>query len=157
MAGYDGFSKSNNALDAEAQGLLPASILAKQMRLPVAVIIEAGASEWHHTSSWFNRTDYYSRADVEEFLATDEGQEALASARRPRQVVRHENCRVAWLEWVGTTRRSRRPVEHRVDGCVVVEKGLSATVTLPDGQTFRKLQKTHGFWYHTLKHTAEAV
>jgi len=60
MAGYYGYSKSNNAVDAEKSKRFPASVLARKLRVTTAAIKSLlDPCEWHHTSGWFNETDYY--------------------------------------------------------------------------------------------------
>jgi hypothetical protein len=67
MAGYFGYSKSNNALAAEAEGRFPLShAIAKVAQAAGCTRAQAresllaiGPAEWHHTSKKFNRTDYY--------------------------------------------------------------------------------------------------
>ncbi len=67
MAGYLGYSKSNNALAAEAEGRFPLThAIAKVAHAAGCTRAQAresllaiGPSEWHHTSKKFNRTDYY--------------------------------------------------------------------------------------------------
>jgi len=67
MAGYDGYSKSNNAVDAEENGRFP---ITKAKRIVSAktgitqktarkVLKSLGTSEYHHTSKYYNTTDYY--------------------------------------------------------------------------------------------------
>lgn len=67
MAGYAGYSKSNNAVAAESEGKLPlthaikavaaqAGITQKKAR---EILTEIGRCEWHHTSKKYNETDYY--------------------------------------------------------------------------------------------------
>jgi len=71
MAGYQDFSKSNNAVEAEAQGLKPLRLMtlndlrqagwaeSKAFAIWLAKEDFWSASEWHHTSKMYNRTDYY--------------------------------------------------------------------------------------------------
>lgn len=60
MAGYAGYSKSNNALQAEANGLLPLSKITGAPKWSIKIAANLiGAEEWHHTSKMYNRTDYY--------------------------------------------------------------------------------------------------
>ncbi len=61
MAGYNGFSMSNNAVDAYARGLLPASKAAREFGFKSTAAVRACVhpSEWHHTSKEFNATDFY--------------------------------------------------------------------------------------------------
>ena len=81
MAGYDGFSMSNNARRAYEGGELPASKAAQEFRRQgfkgcTSADVRAGLirSSWHHTSKQFNSTDFYS-TQLEEGEA-----EALAAA-----------------------------------------------------------------------------
>lgn len=66
---YVGYSKSVNAVQAEANGLYPASVIARKIgggatAAGVRAIMEP--QEWHHTSCRYNRTDYYSLFDAQE-------------------------------------------------------------------------------------------
>jgi len=67
MAGYNEFSKSNNACEAEADGLYPltkaikiisekAHCTKKKARETLGTI---GSSEWHHYSKFYNRVEVY--------------------------------------------------------------------------------------------------
>ena len=70
MTGYNGYSKSNNAVAAEAEGRFPLSravpIVAKAAAVTAKVAREAllaiGSHEWHHSSKKFNRVGYYDTA-----------------------------------------------------------------------------------------------
>lgn len=76
MSGYDGWSKSNNALIAESEGKFPMSkakkIVAKKFGVTQKIAKEAlekvGHCEWHHTSKNYNITYYYDTIDEEEEL-----------------------------------------------------------------------------------------
>ena len=81
MAGYDwSKGKSNNAVWAEEEGMRTKSkITAKWLREGginetlgfVKFLIKANrirATEWHHTSKYFNETSYYSTEDIAEQL-----------------------------------------------------------------------------------------
>lgn len=60
MAGYYGYSKSNNALAAEENGMLPLSRISGAPRWAIKLAGELqGADEWHHTSKMYNKTYYY--------------------------------------------------------------------------------------------------
>ena len=70
MAGYNGYSMSNNAVAAYDDGLAPASKWVEFLKnfSPVFkgivardIIAGADADEWHHTSKQYNRTNFYSR------------------------------------------------------------------------------------------------
>jgi len=60
MAGYDGYSKSNNAVAAEEEGLLPLSRINGAPRWAIRMAGKLiGSEEWHHTSKSYNRTEFY--------------------------------------------------------------------------------------------------
>ena len=66
MAGYDGYSMSNNARSAYDAGELPASKAATEFRRQgfkscTTADVRSGLirSSWHHTSKKFNATDFY--------------------------------------------------------------------------------------------------
>jgi hypothetical protein len=81
MAGYAGYSMSNNAVDAHDAGRVPASavtaatltaaglpLTVAQFRRGVAAgVIRSG--EWHHTSKHFNPTAFFDLADLAAELA----------------------------------------------------------------------------------------
>ena len=60
MAGYCGYSKSNNAIDAEQEDKFNATQLAEKLGCSSAAIKQfLTPHEWHHTSCRYNETDYY--------------------------------------------------------------------------------------------------
>lgn len=70
MAGYHNFSKSNNAICAEKQGKYPASKAAKIYGFKSIAALKSliKPSEWHHTSKFYNHTDYYDiEGEIENF------------------------------------------------------------------------------------------
>ena len=84
MAGYKGYSMSNNAVDAYENGEMPLSKWRKAdiikainqyiedvevnfdmdllLKLPLRILKNEllSQSSWHHTSSMYNKTDFYS-------------------------------------------------------------------------------------------------
>ncbi|QJC21992.1 hypothetical protein [Arcanobacterium buesumense] len=80
MAGYNGYSKSNNAIAAEEAGLVTLSKITKTWLTEngieesvkfVKYLIKLGiivADEWHHTSKFYNQTNYYSAETIREEL-----------------------------------------------------------------------------------------
>ena len=67
MAGYDDYSKSNNALDAEARGKYPITKAVRlvseatgcKIRESRSALETIGHCEYHHTSKEYNITHYY--------------------------------------------------------------------------------------------------
>lgn len=160
MAGYCGYSRSNNAVHAESEGRFPASIGDKLLRLRSGAIKAVMTSaEWHHSSKAFNCVDYYDIAlllaiDGEDDLAGHdaeeiaEGRDLLSRLRawRPaeKQSARHADCIVEWIEWSGSLRRPCA-ARKRAQGCEVVIRGQTATITFTDGTTLTKRLGTRGF------------
>lgn len=66
MAGYNGYSMSNNAVAAYDSGLVPFSKLPAQIKkIGVANLKQfIKPSEWHHTSARYNCTYFYNPAEV---------------------------------------------------------------------------------------------
>lgn len=88
-SGYDGYSKSNRAIEAENRGLRNKSQMNKEFAEEVNEILQELqpgkkvtlkaikdnltdmiADEWHHTSMYGNKTNYYSAETVAEYFAT---------------------------------------------------------------------------------------
>ena len=155
MAGYNyAAGMSNNAVAAYDDGLLPAS---KIKGIPAA-LIEAHCryAEWHHSSKAYNRTKFYDPAYVrarfgleasEEHQADADAVAALSAAKTAKKADSSQvltGCSVEWLEWSGSLSRPRCE-EMKAEGCTVVVKGQTATITLADGSSFIKRLSTRGF------------
>lgn len=156
MAGYN-FSqgKSNNAVDAEESGRYTATECARLLSGAIKGISSAAikelccTKEWHHTSKWYNKTKYYDLEEVEEFFLSKEGAEQLKDfIENHNSIAEYRNCTVEWLEWSGTR---KKPVceERREEGCTVVLKKSTATITLPNGDVITKRIGTKGFYFYT--------
>lgn len=162
-AGYSGYSKSNNAVDAERSGKFPSTEAARRTGLPAKFIQEianwSSHGEWHHSSKYFNQVPYY---DTNELIAWKEGDADLVSEHGPfeqaftawknaaniakeKPAVIYFPARVKWIEWAGT-RNYPRPVEHDEEGATVVDAGGKfVTVKLAAGSQFKKGKETNGF------------
>lgn len=134
MAGYFGFSMSNNAIAAYWNGEKPLSKwtkkeimeaitkavnareielkadLSKLKRLPVKTLREVCLyrSSWHHTSSYFNETNFYS-LDVEkiEGLTNEKIEEILAIKSEEEEPPREETWKCSFLEWSGSRKHPK--------------------------------------------------
>lgn len=142
MAGYNGFSMSNNAVAAYEDGEKPLSkwtktdifdainkqevelkcSIEKLKKLPVKVLKEVCLtySSWHHTSNHYNKTDFYS-LDVDriENLADDKIEELLLdykTGKKAESKSSEERWECAFLEWSGTR---KHPVATEV-----IEEGI---------------------------------
>lgn len=140
MAGYDGFAMSNNARAAYADGEKPlskwtkAEILAQLSpeaaeRLKPLTVAELRDSvlvwtSWHHTSSKYNRTDFYSVDSEKADELTAEQVAEIIGRRKQREKKSAEQpkdrrARVRFTVWVGNYRNYRRP------------KDIEEVVTIP--------------------------
>lgn len=148
MSGYSGFSKSNNAVAAEADGRFPASVVARRLKVPTEYVRERiGTREWHHSSKFYNVVKYYDLEECAEWLESDEGRADFAdwkAAQKTRQASTRTGCRVEWLEWVGT-RNHPRAINRSADGCTVTDDGGAFyKITMPDGSAMRKKKDCKG-------------
>lgn len=141
MAGYSGFSMSNNAVEAYENGEKPISKWSKKdilnsidnaiengelvlncskdklRKVPVALLKELclTCSSWHHTSNYYNRTDFYA-VDLQKVeLLTDESIEDRMKSKDAVEIT-EEIWKCAFLEWSGT-RKHPKATE-------VVEEGI---------------------------------
>lgn len=122
MAGYHNYSMSNNAVIAYQNGekplskwtkaeildRLPDSLKASAKRLTVSEAkgLFLRHSSWHHTSSMFNRTDFYTLRDAEEVTAADI--EEVIARRKPKpEKPQAVKALVRYGEWVGTRKRPK--------------------------------------------------
>ena len=142
MAGYNGFSMSNNAVVAYEDGEKPLSkwtktdifdaineqevelkcSIEKLKKLPVKVLKEICLtySSWHHTSNHYNKTNFYS-LDVDriENLTDDKIEELLSNYKADKKIeskLSEEKWKCAFLEWSGSR---KHPVATEV-----IEEGI---------------------------------
>ena len=72
MAGYAGYSKSNNAIEAESEGRMPMSracaVVASATGLKradaKALLVRLHDGEYHHTSKFYNRVKFYDTVEA---------------------------------------------------------------------------------------------
>jgi hypothetical protein len=94
MAGYDGYSKSNNALKAEREGKMNKTSFLKWARKYFrgikAVDLDAVISpcEWHHTSCKYNCTNYYDPMELAELETRQELRRVIAERKELEKAVR---------------------------------------------------------------------
>lgn len=144
MAGYNGFSMSNNAVAAYEDGEKPLSkwtkadifeiiededreinlkcSISKLRKLPVKILKDVCLtySSWHHTSSHYNKTDFYS-LDVKavENLTDERIDELIAECKADKDTEDNpseEKWECAFLEWSGSR---KHPVATEV-----IEEGI---------------------------------
>lgn len=135
MAGYNGYSMSNNAVEAYRGGEKPLSKWTKKeiieaienainkegltlncdfeklKKAPIGALKESClyCSSWHHTSSRYNKTDFYSLdADGIEEL-TDKDIDDLISKfqSKKKSEPSDDKWKCAFLEWTGTRKHPK--------------------------------------------------
>ncbi|MFW7524385.1 hypothetical protein ACODM8_09595 [Vibrio ostreicida] len=155
--GYDGYSKSNNAIAAEEENKFTLTEISKRTKLHTKTIKKHfDPCEWHHTSSYYNKTDYYDLDEIMEEL-TDEirlEDKALKADLKSKVATVHKGCTAKWLEWSGT-RKSPKARECEAVNCTISIKGNRHTIIKPDGTKIVKMEGTKGFSYITGKELKE--
>ena len=163
MTGYYGFSKSNNAVDAEEDGRYPASVAAKMLGVTTAAIKAILPTyEWHHSSKYYNAVDYY---DIHDLLAVQDGdledldpedvaelRETLArlKAYKPPKTERKTfTADVQYLLWGGTRSRPKSTA-FSFKGIRVDQSGKKLTFHLPDGSTVVKMVGSNGTYLNNI-------
>lgn len=167
MAGYNGFSMSNNAVAAYEDGEKPLSkwtktdifdaineqevelkcSIEKLKKLPAKVLKEICLiySSWHHTSNHYNKTDFYS-LDVDriENLTDDKIEELLSDYKEDKKVENkpsEEKWECAFLEWSGSRKHPKATEvieEGTVKGNWFYRKDGSKKKTTANGFRFIK-------------------
>lgn len=103
MAGYAGYSKSNNAIAAENGGRYPMTRAKKIVSEALGItqaearrrLEEQGPSEYHHTSKKYNVTNYY---DTEECINDALGIDPDTLTEADREEIAAQD--IAWLKKV---------------------------------------------------------
>lgn len=128
MAGYDGFSMSNNAFDAYKAGEKPKSKWTKRgiieeikrqlkdeetelnvplsdiEKMPVEALRDLALyeSSWHHTSSYFNKTSFYS-VDASEITESD-----LENWGTQKKTETERRAKAQYAKWSGSRKHRQR-------------------------------------------------
>lgn len=144
MAGYCGFSKSNNAVAAEFEGKYSATEAARLLGVSAAAIKAIlRPCEWHHTGSHYRKTDYY---DISEILdESEEGQEILKDLKAYKADKIETQSYIAdvkFLTWEGS-RAHPKAIEHAGERVKVEQRGKKLTIHLPDG-VYVKMEGSNG-------------
>ena len=170
MAGYNwNEGKSNNAVYAENNGLKTATQLSKELGVsPSAIKAMLEPTEWHHTSTYFNKTDYYRFPPLvitpfklnitkeERSMQLEEARKKIEEKRetllkkmkdfdaRKVEIITHENCTAEWLEWSGSRSKPICTKRHE-ENCKVVDNGKSTLYITPlHGKQITKRKGTKG-------------
>lgn len=141
MAGYNGYSMSNNAVDAYLGGEKPKSRWTKAAILEAVSEIDESKAErlrkvpldalrgavlsyssWHHTSSHYNRTDFYSVSESKVDALTDEEISKLEKRKKPKPKTERYRGTLEYLEWSGT-RNHPKATRRILDDVIIEERG----------------------------------
>ena len=147
-SGYNRYSMSKRAVEAYDRGEQPMSKWTKQDLLDAVddlnpSILEAcirlsvpelrdfllAYSGWHHTSSYFSKTDFYAiREDIEDLKPED----VPKHEKRKRDPVVRFRGNITYLEWSGT-RKHPKATEKRLENVIIEERGSFYVVFNDDG------------------------
>jgi hypothetical protein len=148
---------SYNGHNARANGTYPASIVARKLGVPSKVIAEsAPSSEWHHSGTGSPRNPirevpYYNLEKIREWLATDEGANALAAHKISTSIQR-----VAKVPFVmraekfiyhesNGLRRWHKMIEHELNNVLIKSNGGElCEIHTPSGSVLKK--RLDGNW-----------
>ena len=164
-AGYQGYSKSNNAVYAENEGKYPASIAAKKLGVSSEAIRRyIYSSEWHHYSSHYNEvyvydiTPYlmlkngedlsndYDQDEINEFIQIYKEMKDFTKSEKIEKTQNNENkykANVEYIIWTGTRNHPKANVQ-KYENIWVKEKGDFYTFILPNGEEVRKKKDSNG-------------
>jgi hypothetical protein len=158
---YSGFTnlKSVNAQIAENGGRFSATEMAKVLRskklfkgVTAKAIKNAVATlVWHHVGTYDVAVKYYGIKEV--YKARRELRSEIVRLRKEKnnEVIKvYENCGVRWLEW-SCTQSHPLAEERESEGARITVKGVTATIELEGGETFKKRLSTKGFDFWPVK------
>ena len=163
--GYSGSSMSNRAVEAYTEGRKPrnkweksdlicelnkiySSEQVEQLKKFSCEVLKRvflSYSEWHHTSSYFNKTDFYEVYDGFEFHyamnSCNEAKKELKAEREEKKDNNKFNCKAYchYLTWEGT-RKHPKAIDHQ-DYCYIDSNEKWAYF---DG--FKKSTSSNGFF-----------
>ena len=167
MAGYHGYSMSNNAVEAYESGEKPMS---KWTKAAITEEIEAmtGESEekvkavlkpytlahlrsslivptsWHHTSCRYNRTEFYMVEDLETLEAIED---RLSGKEEADRLARWEKERAEFLR-----------LEEKYDGKMPLDKAALEAIWIHTEQSLREHAERQGFsWLFSKYGTEKAI
>jgi hypothetical protein len=150
--GYVGYSMSERAVAAYESGEMPASKLAKALKVSTAAVKAVmSRSSWHHTSKNYNSTDFFSwdfEAEGEEaedqaevlakMQAFDLVEKSAVKAAPPVEFAAH----VKWLDWSGS--RNHPTCTKLEADARVTKKGATYTIQIFGKPSFQKRETTNG-------------
>ena len=167
-AGYSGRSMSNNAVDAYERGEKPLSKWTKDDILDCMDAIDPDKAEkaegmsladlrskflrrssWHHTSMYYNRTDFYSFDEDAFDEWHGKAPERAPKGKGPGYAYKAMRATMDYLTWGGSLRHPK-PYKHSIDGYVAEIGSFYVVFDEKGNETFRKKigsNGTHVFGY----------
>lgn len=160
-SGYSGYSMSNNAVAAYDNGEKPLSkwtksdiielvrdinpeIVNELKKLPLDVLKKKCLTQtsWHHTSSYYNKTNFYSfDEDYIMDLTLDGILDWQNDVQKPKEPEGQINNKYLgsfdYIEWAGT-RKHPKAIKHHLDDVYIEEKGSFYIVTDKNGNELIK-------------------
>lgn len=154
--GYVGWSMSVNAANAYDNGKKPLSKwtkaeilelcgdkkeLAERLTAPELKKTLLYCSEWHHTSSYYNRTDFYDfDADALESLTPETVEQIIAARkpleRKPKAERKTFTAEISYTYWTGTR---NHPKPHDVTETVTYTDGDKMITTAHGNKRFSSI------------------
>ena len=153
--GYDGYSMSNNARDAYAHGEKPLSRWTKAdvmseveesrpdlvdvlKKIPLNTLKNEllYKSSWHHTSSMYNRTNFYSIDESKLESLTEENIANWDTSKPVQDVVKYKG-KIEYIEWTGSKNHPKAN-EKVLDNVNIEERGSFYYVTDDSGNEILK-------------------
>ncbi|ATI44270.1 hypothetical protein CO725_01030 [Vibrio parahaemolyticus] len=145
--GYDGYSKSINAIEAEDSGKFPLTEIKKRTKLQSETIKEFFTPcEWHHTSKQYNKTHYYDLSEIESGITEQvlDFDKQLKAKKRLDKGQTFKGCEVEWSEWI-----NKKRYDYKEENCTVHVKGKKHTIITSTGYQFVKMKDSNGFKFKT--------
>ena len=168
--GYSGYSMSNNAVHAYNNGAKPLSKWTKSAIIDAVAEIDPEKAEWlkdvslpilkkklltngewHHTSMYYNKTDFYSVEDYDiERLTYDDVQSW--KAEKPQKEVKPDNKKyrgdINYIEWTGTRNHPKANKKSLTD-VNIEERGSFYIITDDNGnEILRKKIGSNGTYVY---------
>lgn len=172
-SGYVGNRKSIRAVSAESDNKFPATTAAKYLGVNSQAIKDIlSPSEWHHTGSYYNETDYYdidlligiknkddsilSNYSDEEIEEAKEQYNRLKQWKKPEVKSNTFKADIEWLTWSGT-RKYPKATKHVLKNVDVEERGSFYYFKDEDGNEIKKKIGSNGTIVNRLSESLKTV
>ena len=172
-SGYVGNRKSIRAVSAENDNKFPATTAAKYLEVNSQAIKDIlFPSEWHHTGSYYNETDYY---DIDLLLGIKDNDESILSNysdeeieeakeqynklkqwKKPEVKSKTFKADIEWLTWSGT-RKYPKATRHELKNVDVEERGSFYYFKDEDGNEIKKKIGSNGTKVNKLSESLKTI